>query len=164
MTRHNDIQCPTCGKTFKSNFLRRHLLNEHGLTDVDWIILSEQSNSRKRFDGVPIEIVERYLRMVYDKDGSIENMHNSQFSVFYRIVSHCRGFRDSDYDNFFANVLPWQLEHPKTVNSRQLCRLCHHDSDELANKAYAELMLVKNPYYNHGGKFSPFSKNFVGYS
>ena len=76
MTRHNDIQCPTCGKTFKSNFLRRHLLNEHGLTDVDWIVLSEQSNSRKRFDGVPIEIVERYLRMVYDKDGSIEKWVN----------------------------------------------------------------------------------------
>ncbi len=41
--------------------------------------------------------------------------------------------------------------------------MCFPDSEEFQKKAYHELMEVKNPYYNHGGKFSPFSKNFVGY-
>lgn len=167
MTRSTDIECPYCGKKFKSNFIRKHLINEHGLTDVEWMVLSEKhsTSSRKRFPNIPIDVVSKYLELVYAKSGKLERykIWNTQFCTFYRIVSHCRDFVDTDYNQFFSVVLPWQEQHPKTCNSKELCKLCHPTNEEFANKAYHELMEVKNPYYNHGGKFSPFSSKFVGY-
>lgn len=167
MARNKDIICPYCGKTFKNNFIRKHLINDHKLTDVEWIVLSEQysTSRRKRFKDVPVDIMTKYLKRVYDKLGKLERYQiwATQFSTFHRIVTHCRAFIDSDFDQFFNVVLPWQLKHQKICNSKELCSLCHSTNDEYAAKAYHELMEVKNPYYHHGGKFSPFSKNFVGY-
>lgn len=167
-TRIKDIRCPYCDKVLKNNFIRKHIINEHNLTDVEWMVLSEQQSDsdRRRFPNVPPEIVKQYLILVFKKLGKLERykIWSSQFNSFYRIVSHCRDFNEFDFNQFFDVVLPWQLEHPKTCNSRELCKLCHPMDDEMAEKAYHDLMEVRNPYYNHGGKFSPFSKNFVGYA
>ena len=164
--RIRDVVCPHCGKSFKNNSIRRHLKNVHNLTDVEWIVLSEKSSNspRRRFPNIPETIIYGYLKRVYDiNGGNLNDIWSHQFTTFHRIVTHCREFRDSDYNVFFDSVLPWQKEHPKTCNSRELCSLCFPTEEEFAKKAYHEIMETKNPYYKHGGKFSPFSKNFIGY-
>lgn len=165
MTSCKSVVCPYCEKTLKNNYFRRHIINEHHLTDVEWMVLSEQNSTsnRRRFPNVDSETIRSYLKIVYSMNGNLDKTWHSQFTIFYRIVSNCRQITDNDFEQFFKVVLPWQLEHPKICNSKKLCSLCFPNDERMAQKSYHELMEVKNPYYNHGGKFSPFSTNFVGY-
>ena len=71
MFKNIEIECPYCGKEFRSNFIRKHLLKEHGLTDVEWMMLSERVGSSTKFSGIAIEIVEKYLKRVYAKIGKL---------------------------------------------------------------------------------------------
>jgi hypothetical protein len=68
----------------------------------------------------------------------------------------------SDIDTFFDKVLVWRLATPGAKYNRTVCNMIFSDP-EIAEKAYNDLFFSKNPYSNHGGKFSPFSKKFIKY-
>ena len=91
--RIKDIRCPYCDKVLKNNFIRKHIINEHNLTDVEWMVLSEQQSDsdRRGFPNVPPEIVKQYLILVFKKLGKLRDIRfgvpNSIHSIAQYLIA-----------------------------------------------------------------------------
>lgn len=161
MKRVKKCHCKVCSKDIAHTLFKKHMEKEHGYSEIDAFI-EQEVNTKSIFKNIPEEVVRVYMK----RNGNIGryNIQKNQFITFYRSITMYRDFDiEKDIEYFFTDFLPWKLEHPKVNNCRRQCDLIFHDNKELADRLYKDTMLSKNPYYNHGGKFSPFSDKFVGY-
>ena len=159
----NKFICNICNKSFNTKKdvlvdIKRYEYKNLSLEDK---ALFHKTKARYNLSSVDLDIIIDYIKMgnedlpAYDKLGQ-------KFNSFYKMVTEVRPFnKDIDFDIFINKVIPWRKLHPKQNNSKELCSVIFENKEE-ADKLY-QSMLDKNPFYQHDGSLSPFSKNFVGY-
>ena len=159
------VKCKFCGKTIRvsnelgiwKHYNQKHydILTAEEVTEM--IHLIKKSN--------PLYIIPNNILTPYI-DKCIEyhnrNYYEKQFASFYKMITTVREMTLDDTDRFFSHVLPWKLSHPHIANSIELCSIIF-DNKEEADLLYQKYMLEKNPYYQHGSEFSPFSKEHKRY-
>lgn len=155
------FECKECGREIGSNVFLKHLRNVHGYDDRK-LFLYKFLNTRKDIEFLPDEFKTAYLEKVYDLNSG-SDVYSKQIKSFFGMITKIRGMKCSDIDVFFSYVLPWKQKFPKACNSKELCNLVFKNEPENAKKLYDIAMKSKNPFTNHGGIYSPYSKKFVGY-
>lgn len=94
------------------------------------------------------------------KAESLGNYKNRLFNIMTKI-----GVFNKDCDDIISQM-KLCIHHPKKTENLEYFTLLYGDEyakEKLARKAN-RVLGENNPGYNHGGKFSPFSKKFVKYS
>lgn len=157
------IKCTYCGCELAPISYKRHLIENHGLTQKDAFIECLAKSTAYRTKNVEYCVNKGYYERLY-KYNKCELKYDSQFSVFYKILTSVREFDARDYDTFFNTYLPWKLKHPKSVNDREITRIIFYDDAELEQRAYELNMLNRNPFKEHDCRLSPFSRHFNGYN
>lgn len=155
--------CPKCNKVLSSEKgLKNHLHIHDKPVDLKAKAHKLATNKSSCMKDIPEDVIYKYLTVLQEFN-QLEKLFDGQFNSFYKMKTYCDNFEDSDIIFFFDKVLPWKLSHPNQVNNRELTKLIYPDDIIKEDKIYRHFMLEKNPYYQHDGSMSPFSKDFKGY-
>lgn len=155
------FKCKECGKEIGSNVFLKHLKNKHGYDDKK-VFIYKFFYTRKDIEFLSDKLKTIYLNKIYDLNKGT-NIYSRQLKSFYGMIIKIREFTTFDIDIFLSYVLPFKQKFPKICNSKELCNLVFKNEPENAKKLYELTMKSRNPFTNHGGIYSPFSKKFVGY-
>lgn len=155
------FKCKECGKELGNNVFFKHLQIEHGYDDRK-LFIYKFLNTRKDIEFIPEDLKIPYLDRIYKMNAG-SDVYSRQIKSFHGMITQIREFRAADIDVFFDHVLTWKKMFPKACNSKELCSLVFKNEPENAQKLYDVTMKSRNPFTNHGGIYSPFSKKFVGY-
>jgi G:T-mismatch repair DNA endonuclease (very short patch repair protein) len=112
---------------------------------------------------ISVEVSESFVEWMYQNNLREEVREVKYFNHFCKLLANHRPVELSDLDNYRDNFLPFKRKNSKAVNSIQLCNIVF-DNDVIATEMYETLMKSKNPYTNHGGKFSINSDKCVIYA
>lgn len=166
MKQNIKCKCKFCNKTLylsTENGIYKHYQQKHfmELTPDDLCDCLYNFKKASALYKVPRNIMFKY----YSKSIELYNreFYDWQFISHYNMISKIREYTEDDVDRFFTFVLPWKLKNPNRGNSLELCFISFSDKKE-AEKYYAEEMLIKNPYYQHGSELSPFSMKHKRYN
>lgn len=161
--KENRFICNFCNKSFASKkdvlaHIKRYEYQTFSLEEKALYHKFKGNNSLKDIDTtVLIAFIKRYKDdlPLFDKRGR-------QFNSFYKMISIIRPFDiNNDFSLFENKFLPWKKINHHQSNSKELCSVIFENKEE-ADKLY-QYMLSKNPFYQHDGGLSPFSKDFIGY-
>lgn len=86
-----------------------------------------------------------------------------QLQIFQNKLSQFREYKFEDIDIYFNYVKPTRERIGNVNNSRELAIAYCAGNKEEGEKFYQKIMLSKNPWYQHDGTISPFSKDFKSY-
>ena len=155
--------CDICKDKIELGYYEKHLFEKHNISKLDAFAM-RISKTNILYDVPQQRVIELVRLHDFRSLGKVEQRRViKRFASFYKMISSLRNYSASDTENFVKSVLPWRYAHPQSANSIELCKIIFPHEPEMADKLY-NMMLLKNPYHNHDGKLSPFSKNFVGYS
>jgi hypothetical protein len=159
------VKCPICCKEINKGHFSKHLILVHGIDreSCDFYVLKNTYANCCYSDIEDKEIVKDLLLRFYEKYGNkMGTIRN--FIPYYKAICKMREYNtESDNCNFVDNVFEWKRKHRFINNSKKLCELIFPNEPYNAERYYNEFMLSKNPFVGHDGKFSPFSKDFIGY-
>lgn len=154
------ITCNVCQEIIAPNWLAKHLA-KHQMSPKDIFI---ETNVFK--DGVKDTLNPRlFLSMYYDNNPGAKSLDCRTIANFQGTIETIRPFKESDYQTFFGSYAEWKANDPSggtAAKSYERCDAMFPNEPELA-ELLKQSFAKKNPYSNHGGKFSPFSKKFVNY-
>ena len=157
--------CPICNKEVDKSHFSKHLIMMHEIDkdSCNFYVIKNTYANHCFSDIEDKEIIKDLLYRFYEKYGN-KIVICRNFTPYYKAISKMRNYNiEKDNYNFVCNVFEWKNKHPGTRNSRKLCELMFPNEPELMKKYYKEYMLSSNPFKNHDGSLSPFSKDFVGY-
>lgn len=159
------ILCRKCNKEISKVVFIKHMIKTHGYSLVDSIIESSIVCNTRYDKDIPENLLSMILKRLNGnvKENKDFKYYNGQINSFFRAVKIVRESSESDVDLFIDDILPWKLKHPNQSNNREYTRLICKNDPENEQKLYNELMLFRNPFYQHDGTYSAFSKDFVGY-
>ena len=159
------VICPICNKEVNKGHFSKHLIIMHGFNKEsrNFYILKNTYANHYFSDIKDKEMIKNFLSQFYEKYGNKITAFG-KFVSYYKAICKMREYNiESDNRNFVHNVFEWKVQHPCLRNSKELCKLIFPNEPELAKKYYDEYMLSNNPFKNHDGSLSPFSKDFIGY-
>ena len=160
------VQCKFCNLKIGKNFLVQHLVKQHQVKLVDAVIDCELKYRKKFTNEIPENILRQYLKSINDNDINSLNefkYFSKQFNSFYKMITTVEAFNENHIKQFINEILPWKIKHPKNGNNLNLVKLIYKDDIKKQNTLYKKYMLEKNPYYQHDGTISVFSKDYKGY-
>lgn len=159
------INCELCGKSISRNTFLKHLVNVHNITPCDACIKAELI-CKKKFKNIPDDIITKYLTELNINAKTLSDIkyYSKQFISFYRLINLVETFNYDHIHLFISKILPWKIQNPKASNNRKLTKLIYENNPQLEYELYKKAMLLNNPYYQHDGTTSVFSKNYKGYS
>lgn len=159
------VTCPLCGEKIDKGHFSRHLLSVHKLDKNSrefYVFRNSYANncfSKIEDKSVLLNLMSHF----YDRYGNNITIVKN-FESYYNAIRRMRKYEiDSDNHNFVYIVFEWKNKHTKLANSKELCKLMFPNEPELAKTYYEKYMLSNNPFKNHDGSLSPFSKDFIGY-
>jgi hypothetical protein len=132
---------------------------------VDAVINSEIKNRKKFNINISNELLSIYLYKINSNVQTKKDIkyYERQFNSFYKMITTVETFTINHIELFINTVLPWKLSHPKNANNKELTKLIYPNDNKKAEELYYKYMLIKNPYYQHDGTMSVFSKKYKGY-
>lgn len=128
----------------KLHYLNNSKLNGYGIEFIDYVFKNKIISSFKEC----CNLITKNAR---------------QFNNFFNLIQLYRKFAIIDIDTYFNFYLPYKKEHPKVVNSVELCIAICRNNEEEGKNFYEKFIKPKNPYTGHGGELSPWSKDFISY-
>lgn len=162
------IQCQICQEDSTLYSIGAHVKKQHGLDPNEYKIehgLKKDPNIKKEFDCrhcqkrfyAPGNARRQYYcsdecRLVHSRD-----VRNSQSSGTNFLQCPLCVWQGSLLKSHFKGMHP-EVDFDEVTKDQEI--VAQHVSDELSHRMTGE----NNPWFNHGGAYSPFSKEFVGYS
>jgi len=163
-----EFHCKICNKTMNASGRGTHLTHKHNITYNEYATM---------FDEVIIK--PKRFCVICKKD--ISHLHHSAIycsndCIFLsNLIQHNEKF--NDIDNIpMCKICGWKAEslvlHINNVHKMSIHEYMDKYNQVLDNvidkgcrKKWGDKLKGKNnPAYNHGGKYSPFSKNFIKYN
>lgn len=131
VTEYGTYICMECGEEFpKRRGFCKHYSKDHvplrgvkGLAAVSKLAHGEITD-------IPLPVLEEYYIYMDDKMNN-ERQVNKFFSSYYNLITSMREFNiKKDVKNFFDNLLPWRMKHPKDNSSEEMANLVFQNSKE----------------------------------
>jgi len=154
--------CPKCKLSVDPSQFKKHLTKICNYSPKEVFLISEGLKNEKLTTGYK----KRFLEELWDK-GTIISKEvtkiSKTFKHYFNVVTSVTEFNERYLNDFFeSSFLDWKKANGRVINSVELTKIVFYDNHEFAEAAY-EVMKSKNPYTNHGGKLSPFSKKYIKY-
>lgn len=149
------VACDVCGKMITKFALTKHKRSHKTLDQFINTYITKFN-----------EIEDKQLIIVYltELKKIRDYLLREDIGWFKRFVTTMKSVNEiPNVDFFFEKVKEWHLTHPKIANDRSYYYTLFPNDKEKAEKAYELGCRSKNPFVNHGGKLSPYSKKFIGY-
>lgn len=166
---NNKIQCELCGKYIASNFWFRHIQTEHNN-------LSEGKKCAifNRYCGEHIKLPIEYDIMIikywfrHNIVSSFEDYKNkiselSKICTYIKAVELYESFTEVHLDYYHNSFIAYRKDYPRVNTSRAYCYSLFGGDKVKGEDYYNKIILPKNPYYQHGGRLSAWSKKFIKY-
>ena len=159
------VTCKFCNKRLyltTENGIYKHYMQKHfnELNADDFCDCLYNFKKTNLLSEISREIIYEYYKKIielYDR-----TFYDAQFISHYNMITKIRKYTEEDVKRFFTHVLPWKLDNPNRGNSKELCYMAFSKKEE-GEKYYNDIMLIKNPYYQHGPELSPFSTKHKRY-
>lgn len=163
------IQCKLCGKYIASNSWFRHIQTEHSnLPEGKKCAIFNRSCGEHI--KLPIEydvmIIKYWFK--YNIVSSFEVYKNkiiklSKICNYIKAVELYEPFTEEHLNYYHNTFIEFRKHYPFVNTSREYCYSLFGGDKNKGEDYYNRIVLPKNPYHQHGGKLSPFSKKFVAY-
>ena len=165
------IICFKCGYKTTPSSISAHIKKSHkDLSIKAQIILHQNSISPDavvKIKNLTVEFI--YFILVKYNIKTLADYGKLTYKFIPKWNSYCEmitKFRDVEFEDlqvFFDIYLPYKQEHPKDVNSKKLAEIVCSNHPNDIEEFYTKVLMQRNAYTGHGGKLSPWSKDFVGY-